>query len=40
MIDLSNLVDLLGILGGLAYAFERAVIGYLEYRKKTKEEKN
>jgi len=40
MIDLSNLVDLLGILGGLLYAIEKAAIAYLEYRKKTKEEKN
>lgn len=39
MIDLTNIVDLLGILGGLVYALETAVYVYLEYRKKTKEEK-
>ena len=37
MIDLSNLVDLLGILGGLLYAIEKAVLAYAEYRKKEKD---
>ena len=40
MIDPSNLVDFLGILGGLVYAIEKAIFAYLEYRKKNKEEKN
>lgn len=37
MIDLTNIVDLLGILGGLLYAIEKAAIAYLEYRKKEKD---
>lgn len=40
MIDLSNLVDLLGVFGGLVYAIEKAIFAYLEYTKKMKEEKN
>lgn len=40
MIELSNFVDFLGVLGGLVYAIEKAIFAYLEYTKKIKEEKN
>lgn len=35
--DLSYIIDIIGILGGIVYAIEKAVLAYAEYRKKEKD---